>query len=196
MALSLTNEYQFLGKSNGISPQGDDQYYYYYILLYGKQTDQKISIKAIMACDGDATFYGATGTSGRLYIDNQEKLQCVPCPEIDWSESDSLSADGEDFARHTTIMEYEYENTDPEKKELIIKVIWSSTGESEEGYIPGADDYSVQVTVNISSGQPDVPVVPDEPDKPAARLTGLIPRFLIMGWDFGRHLQLNALYNM
>jgi len=107
--MTLTNKYQYIGRTNGVKATGQD--YYFYILLYaktaGSETTGKhtVSVKMRLACTVSSTFYKWL-TSGKVTIDGKQALGWTSAtnPGEAWS-GYSLTAGGVHYPRYTDLGE-------------------------------------------------------------------------------------------
>ena len=142
MAERLTETYRYIGRSSPVPcPSG----YEYYILVYartegddstGKHT---VSIKARLACNVDASFYGFT-TTASAKADNVTAWAWTKqqIPYDYWGDSASLTENGVTYPRWTELKEG-YAVVDAgygADKEITIDVSWVMNSSSSQGWFP------------------------------------------------------------
>ena len=106
---TLTSNYQYLGRSAAMQPQSGN--YYYYLLLYGKAEQvgtsnmYDVSIKTVLACTINASFYGYSSTSHSGKIDGISAISISSSvPDSAW-ELSNFSEGGYSYKLGTVIGE-------------------------------------------------------------------------------------------
>lgn len=135
--MTLTNKYQYIGRSNGVKASGRD--YYFYILLYAKTTGSEttgkhtVSVKMRLACTASSTFYGWL-TDGNVTVDGKQALGWTSAtnPGEAWSGYD-LTAGGVYYPRYTDLGEGTVEvDTKYAAKTIRITANWQRLAISGE----------------------------------------------------------------
>lgn len=169
--ITLSNIYQYLGRSNPVKAYGAE--YYYYILLYAKVAEnpstgsRTVSVKMRMACDRNATFYGYR-TDGSLTIagvpvtswENQQ------VPQDYWGDSTSLTEDGVTYSKWVDLKEGSRTLSGYEEMEISISASWKRLAitETPPKWLPSTTEAAADFTVRLSAmEQPEEPE-PDEPE--------------------------------
>ena len=107
--MTLTNKYQYIGRSTGVKATGQD--YYFYILLYAKTVGNQdtgkhtVSVKMRLACTVSSTFYDWL-TSGKVTVAGKQAIGWTSAtnPGEAWS-GYSLTAGGVHYPRYTDLGE-------------------------------------------------------------------------------------------
>lgn len=183
--ITLSNEYQYLGRSNGVRAYGKE--YYYYILLYAKTTPDEatgrhqVSVKMRIACTNDATFYGWY-TSGSVEIADAAPIswntQKVPAKY--WGDSSSLVEDGvtyrrwTDLAEGTTLIDTAYA-----EKEIEVSAAWQRLSvDSPPAWLPSTTEAKLSTSVILPAitnpnPAPEPAPEPDDGDLPIVLPSGV-----------------------
>lgn len=170
--ITLSSEYQYIGRSNGVKAYGAS--YYYYILLYAKTAGSedtgkhKVSVKMRLACDKDATFYGYA-TTGSVKIAGESAIswsnQSVPASY--WGNSASLTEDGYKYSRYVDLKEGTMEvDTGFEEAEIDISATWQrlSISTTPPNWLPSTTKATASLTALLPAIAKEEPPEPDEPD--------------------------------
>lgn len=166
MALSLTNAYQYIGRTSAVSTSSG---YKYYILLYAKTTGDTatgkhtVTVKMRLACTSNATFYGFS-TTGKVTVAGVSAISWSKqdIPAVDWSDSDSLTVDGVTYKRYvdlktgSVVVDTGYGAA----KTVTITASWVSNEASTRGWAPTQGEEataSISVVLPlIAGGEPEV----------------------------------------
>lgn len=159
--MTLTTEYQYIGRSSPVStPSG----YKYYLLVYANaQVDAakgtyRVGIKSRLACNVDASFYAFT-TTGYARAEGvtayEWKKQQIPYDY--WGDSASITEGGETYRRWTELKAgtAEIPGSYGGNKEIQITAGWVMNSSSSQGWFPNTGEealFSATVTLEGIGG--------------------------------------------
>lgn len=193
--ITLTSEYQYLGRSNAIAPYGtytpapgsdlddipkppvwNDPGFRYYILLYGKTTpdtgngSHRVSVKMRLVCTADYSFTGyGTTASAAVAGTSAFAWDSKQVPAAYWGNSPSITEDGKTYRRWVDLKEGTVEvDTGYEESEIDISASWRRNSISSDPpyWLPNTSTATVATTVLLSSFAP--PEVPEQPTEPVS----------------------------
>ena len=168
--ITLTNEYQYIGRSSGVKAAGSN--WYYYFLLYAKtKTDpatgkQDVTVKMRLACNVNSTFY-KYNTSASLTVAGVTAFSwsSQKIPGSAWN-STAITEDGVKYPRWIDLKEGTVTvNTAYDPKEITIAASWKR--EAISGSPPTWLPLTTKITASINVMLPAVELPEDpEPDEP------------------------------
>lgn len=127
---TLTSQYQYIGRSNGVKAYGKD--YYYYILLYAKTSGavatgkHTVTVLMRLACANDATFYDWL-TTGYVKVGGNTAFSwdSQKIPGSAWDSSSSIKENNVTYKRHIDLKTGSVEiDTKYASKEITIETSW------------------------------------------------------------------------
>ena len=152
--MTLTSEYQYIGRSNAVScPAG----WQYYTLLYAKTTGDPstgkhtVSVKMRMACDVNSSFY-YFDTGGFAKVDGASAFswEMSSVPLVDW-ETSRLTEGGYTYPRWVELKEGSVEIvTGFQSKAVTIESSWVNYEHEDAVWAPYTYQYataSIEVTL-------------------------------------------------
>ena len=162
---TLSNEYQFLGRSNGVKASGSN--YYYYLLLYAKTASDPatgkhtVAVKMRLACTADASFYGYY-SAGSATINGESAISWSKSkvPASYWGNSASLTEGGVKYKRYVDLKEGTVVvDTDYAEKEIDISATWQrkSSSDSVPSFVPATTKVTASTKVLLPEIEPPVP---------------------------------------
>ena len=169
--ITLTSDYQYIGRSNGVSASGGD--YSYFILIYAKtKADQaagkhEITVKMRLACSATHSFYdwrtsAAVTVAGSAAFAWDSKL----IPGSAWGTSGKITAGGVEYPRWVDLAEGTGEvSTNYEALEVDISAYWQRlpiSGTAPD-YLPDTTEAKAAFTVllpEIEKPSEDEPAEP------------------------------------
>lgn len=185
--ITLSSEYQYLGRSNEIKPCGtpysvpddpgmgdlpappgaSDPGYRYYILIYGKSVPDQttgehlVYVKMRLACTGNSSFYGYR-TEGSAIIDGASALSWInsQVPEAYWGGSPSLTEGGVEYCRWVDLKEGTVAvNTAYAAKEITVSAAWrrQSIQGTPPAWLPDTTPATVEASVLLPETEPAEP---------------------------------------
>lgn len=138
--MTLTSEFQYLGRSEKLSPKSGS--YGYYILLYGKTSaDEKsglhtVTIQERIACTTNSSFYNF---SSEYYgsVGETEVFRGKKAPSSAWTMGE-FSEDGVTYKTGTVIAEGSavVDASDGLAKEIYLSCTWTMTVDASVNYVP------------------------------------------------------------
>lgn len=173
--ITLSNEYQFIGRSNGVKAYGAS--YRYYILLYAKTNGDPetgkhtVGVKMRLACERSASFYNyRTSASVKLGGTSAFSWSKAKNPSSYWGDSPSLTEGGVTYRRWVDLKEGTVEvTTDYADAEVDISATWQrvSISGTPPNWLPSTTKAEASISVLLPAiERPDEPVEPDEPGEP------------------------------
>lgn len=171
--MTLTSEYQYIGRSSAVKAYGAS--YYYYILLYAKTAEDKatgkhtVSVKMRLACDANSSFYGYR-TTGSVVVNGTSAIawsnQQIPASY--WGDSTSLVENNVTYRRWVDLKEGTVVvDTAYAEKEISITASWqrlSITG-TPPNWLPSTTKATASLKVVLPAIEKEVEPEP-EPDEP------------------------------
>lgn len=159
--MELTQQYQYLGRSNGVGcPAG----YFYYLLLYARAVEDReagayrVDIKTRMACSVDASFYAFT-TTGSASVDEVSAYRWSrqQIPAVYWGDSSPLTEGGVTYPRWTELYEGSTTVTTGfgEDNTVELKASWVMNSTYDRGWFPNTGEtalVSAEVTLPALAG--------------------------------------------
>ena len=152
--MTLTSEYQYIGRSNAVGcPAG----WQYYTLLYAKTTGDPstgrhtVSVKMRMACDVNSSFY-YFDTGGFAKVDGESAFswEMSSVPLVDW-ETSSLTEGGYTYPRWVELKEGSVEiDTGFQAKAVTVESSWVNYEHDDAVWAPYTYQYataSIEVTL-------------------------------------------------
>ena len=127
---TLTSQYQYIGRSNGVKAYGKD--YYYYILLYAKTSGavatgkHTVTVLMRLACTNDSTFYDWL-TTGYVKVGGNTAFSwdSQKIPGSAWDSSSSITENNVTYKRHIDLKTGSVEiDTKYASKEITIETSW------------------------------------------------------------------------
>ena len=158
--MTLTSEYQYIGRTNGVKAYGSS--YYYYILLYAKTSGSSstgkhtVSVKMRLACTASASFY-KYDTTGSATVDGKSAISWTSShvPSSTW-ESGTLTEDGYTYKRYIDLREGSVEiDTQYAQKNVVISASWK-----REAINSTPPDFLAKTTQATASITVTLPVIP------------------------------------
>lgn len=154
--MTLTNEYQYIGRSNGVRAYG--QSFYFYILLYAKTSGStatgkhSVSVKMRLACTTDSTFYDYyTTANAKVNGSTAFSWSNQQIPGSTWG-SGSITEDGVTYKRYTDLKEGTVEiDTQYAQKDVSITASWERlaiTG-TPPSWLPKTTPAEASITVTL-----------------------------------------------
>ena len=167
--MTLTNEYQYIGRS---TPVGCSAGYGYYLLVYAAGTPQpeqggyRVGIKTLLACDADASFYGFATTAsaflGGQLLYSWERRQL---PEEYWGDSEPFTAGDVLYSRWTELASRE--TLIPGTlagAELTLRGSWVMESALDRDWFPNTGEKAVfEFPVTLSPVVPETEVTVKSP---------------------------------
>ena len=177
--MTLTSEYQFVGRSNYVPSNAD--WYNYYILLYAKTVEDiatgrhTVYVKQRLACDNGFSFYGYH-TRTEISVDGTVLVpwEWEKTPNTQWNGT-VLTEDGVsypmwiDLREVSTVIPVGYGET----KDIRIESRWDFGGDSTASNVPvsyWAANVNATVTLPMIAGI-SLPTVSDSPVELGAEVT-------------------------
>ena len=158
--MTLTTEYQYIGRSNAMKPKSGDAYWYY-ILLYAKSTPNSstgyhtVTIKQELVCTVLSRFWGRS-TSYHGTVDGISAFSGTNMPNKDWDTLTPFVAGGITYKAGTVIGEgsVAVNCTDGAEHTVPLSVSWSLlSSPAGETYLPLAN---TTATVSVSVTLPAI----------------------------------------
>ena len=154
--MTLTNEYQYIGRSNSVRAYGDS--FYFYILLYAKTNGStatgkhSVSVKMRLACTVDSTFYGYyTTANAKVNGSTAFSWSSQQIPGSAWG-SGSITEGGVTYKRYTDLKEGTVEvDTQYAQKDVSITASWERltiTG-TPPSWLPKITPAEASITVTL-----------------------------------------------
>lgn len=155
--MTLTNEYQYIGRTTGVKAYGAS--YYYYILLYAKTAGSTatgkhtVSVKMRLACTDDATFHGwYTSANAKVGGTSAFSWSWEMIPNTDWSKSSSITAGGVTYKRYIDLKEGNVViDTKYLAQNVTITASWQrlSIDGTPPNYLPKTTEATASITVTL-----------------------------------------------
>ena len=158
--MTLTNQYQCIGRSNGVKAYGAS--YYFYILLYAKTSGSTatgkhtVSVKMRLACTADSTFYGYY-TTAYAKVDGSTAFSWASKqnPNAKWG-SGSITEGSVTYYRYTDLSEGSVV-VDTKYAQKDIKITASWIRDSIDGTPPSWLPQNAYATADITATLPLIP---------------------------------------
>ena len=159
--MTLTNEYQYIGRSNAVN--SNDGIYKYYVLVYAKTIGSMstgkhtVSIKTRMACAGASSFYnwptkGYIKASGKTV----KEWDMQPYPNKAWTTT-AITESGVKYPQWVDMMEVSttVDTGYGATKNIVIEASWTMQGGNGDAYLPKPNSpgaTSITVTLPMIAG--------------------------------------------
>lgn len=156
MAITLTNSYQYIGRTSGV--QASNANYYYYVLLYAKTSGNTsngkhtVSVKMRLACTANSSFY-AYYTDGSVKIGSVSAISWdgQQVPNAAWGGS-SLTEGGVTYARYIDLREGSAViDTQYAAKDITITASWqrNSISSTPPAWLPKTTTITASIAVTL-----------------------------------------------
>lgn len=159
--MTLTNEYQYIGRSNAVN--SNDGTYKYYVLVYAKTTGSMstgkhtVSIKTRMACAGASSFYNWP-TKGYIKANGKavKEWEMQPYPSKAWNTT-AITEGGVKYPQWVDMMEVSatVDTGYGATKDIVIESSWTMQGGDGSAYLPKPNSpgtASITVTLPMIAG--------------------------------------------
>ena len=159
--MTLTNEYQYIGRSNAVN--SNDGTYKYYVLIYAKTTGSMstgkhtVSIKTRMACAGASSFYNWP-TKGYIKANGKavKEWEMQPYPSKAWNTT-SITEGGVKYPQWVDMMEVSttVDTGYGATNDIVIESSWTMQGGDGSAYLPKPNSpgtASITVTLPMIAG--------------------------------------------
>jgi hypothetical protein len=171
--ITLSSEYQYIGRSNGVKASGSN--FYYYILLYAKTSadvstgSHLVSVKMRLAVTANATFY-KWRTDGSVVVNGKSAFSWSnqQIPASAWSNSPSITEGGVTYKHYVDLKEGALDVvTNYAEKEIVISTSWQRRSvSSPPKWLPSTTKAKASISVLLPKLGDPAPVEPDEPVEP------------------------------
>ena len=153
--MTLTSNYQYIGRTNGVKARTDS--WYYYVLLYAKTAGDvatgrhTVSLKMRLACDRNSSFYGYT-TVGSASVDGASAISFTAVnPGGAWNSE--LTEGGITYPRWIDLAEgsVAVDTGWGSAKAVTLALSWQrkATSTTPPGYVPGTSVVSGSFGVTL-----------------------------------------------
>ena len=171
--ITLSNAYQYIGRTNGVKAYGYN--FEYYILLYAKATPDRstgkhrVSIKMRLAGTANSTFY-KWNTDGSVAVDGLSVFAWSKQhnPASAWDNSPSLTEGGVTYKHYVDLKEGSVDiDTAYAEKEVVISASWQrlAISSTPPKWLPSTTKATASISVLLPRMANPEPTEPVEPVK-------------------------------